>query len=228
MPRRKSKPSEEFGGREISINVYQGSYTTPQLQDLRRKLAKRANQRIVRLERASSEITGESFAAFGAVQDAYDYLEHQKAGRKRFREQKGALQDTNELRREITVLQGFLGRKSSLVSGQKDIERQRIETFESGNWGKGNKITGNTRKGIKFASTKEFYDFLNSNAFKGLIASGFTSEQLIERYDTAVEIYNGKQDEVMEQMDKALQDYRAGQKISIKDLEGRLGMRKIT
>lgn len=227
MPRNNYKPSTEYGGTEIGINVYQEAYTVGQLQDLRRKLAKRANQRIVRLERASSDITGESFAEFGAVQDAYDYLEHQKKGRKRFRETLGALNDTNELRREITVLQGFLGRKTSLVSGQREIEKKRIETFETGKWGSLYRMTGTTRKGIKFSSTKEFYNFLNSSLFKGLIAAGFSSEQIIEIYDSAIESYQGKEEEILDRMQEALEAYRSGQNISIKDLVKRLGMKMI-
>lgn len=195
---------------------------------MRTKLAKRANQRIVRLERTSSKVTGESFSAFGAITDAYEYLERQQSGRKRFSENKGFLDDINALRREVTVLQGFLGRKTSLVTGMRDIEKRRIETFQSGKWGTLYKFTGSERKALEFSSTKEFYDFLNSSTYRGLIKAGFTSEQMVEAYDNARELHDGMDEEVIAAMEKALQDYRNGQSLSLKDLKERLGMRKVT
>ena len=105
MPRRsKSTDAVVYGGKEVSIDIYRESMSLTDMQALRRKLAKRANQRIVRLERASSKITGEAFNEFGAVTDAYSYLERQKKGRKRFQERADAITDTMELRREISVV----------------------------------------------------------------------------------------------------------------------------
>ena len=218
MPRRsKSTDAVVYGGKEVSIDIYRESMSLTDMQALRRKLAKRANQRIVRLERASSKITGEAFNEFGAVTDAYSYLERQKKGRKRFQERADAITDTMELRREISVLQGFLGSKTSLVSG--------ISTFESGNWGKTSRYTGKARREIKFASTKEFYEFLSSKTFQGLKNSGYTSEKLVEIYDEARE--SEEADEVLEKMEEALEEYRAGQKATLKDITGRFKMTKI-
>lgn len=226
MPRRsKSADAVKHGGKEVSIDIYRESMSLTDMQLLRRKLAKRANQRIVRLERASSSITGEAFNEFGAVTDAYSYLERQKKGRKRFQERADAITDTMELRREISVLQGFLGSKTSLVSGIREIELQRIRTFESGNWGKTSRYTGKARREIKFASTKEFYEFLGSKTFQGLKKSGYTSEQLVEIYDEARE--SEEADEVLEKMEEALEEYRAGQKATLKDITGRFKMTKI-
>ena len=226
MPRRsKSTDAVKYGGKEASIDIYRESMSITDMQALRRKLAKRANQRIVRLERASSNITGEAFNEFGAVTDAYSYLERQKKGRKRFQERADAITDTMELRREISVLQGFLGSKTSLVSGIREIEMQRIRTFESGNWGKTSRYTGKARREIKFASTKEFYEFLSSKTFQGLVRSGYTSEQLVEIYDEARE--SEEADEVLAKMEEALEEYRAGQKATLKDITGRFHMTKI-
>ena len=111
--------------------------------------------------------------------------------------------DFPNLRREISVLQGFLGSKTSLVSGIREIEAKRISTFESGNWGKTSRYTGKARREIKFASTKEFYDFLSSKTFQGLKNSGYTSEQLVEIYDEARE--SEEADEVLEKMEEALE-----------------------
>lgn len=194
-----------------TMDVYAGGYSVGELQEIRRVLAKQANQRILRLERAKSLITGESYNTFGAVIDVYDYLENK--GRIRFSESKAAINQSNELRHEITVLQGFLGRKSSTVKGIREIENKRVRAFSN--------------KGIKFASTREFYEFLNSQTFLGLVSSGYTSEQIVEAYDMMRE----KEDDykVAEKMAKALDEYRKGEKkVTIKNLEQALGVKLLS
>lgn len=193
-----------------TLDVYAGAYSNEYLRAVRRALAKQANQRVVRLERARSSITGERFNEFGAVVDVYSYLESRN--RRRFSEQISANLTDAQLRHEIVVLQGFLGRKSSTVAGMKEIEKKRVRTFES--------------KGLKFASTKEFYDFLNSETFRSLTAAGFTSEQLIEAYDQARE--KKSDEDVLTFMQGALDKYRSGeQKVSIKSLQKALGVKII-
>lgn len=223
---------------DLTTDVYRGSFKITELQRMRRALAKRANQRIVRLERGQSAVTGEKWNTFGAVIDVYKYLNDQQEGRKRFKEQENALGDYNQLRREITVLQGFLGRKTSLVSGMMDIEKKRINTFESGKWGTAYRKNGTPTRPIKFANNKEFYDFLNSETFKGLVASGFTSEQIIEEYDKArvktvrkiaKQIAEGAEvDEddarlVADKMSDALEEFRKKGNANLKDLRKQLG-----
>lgn len=191
-----------------TLDVYAGGHSVGELQEIRRVLAKQANQRILRLERAKSSITGESFNTFGAVIDVYDYLENK--GRRRFSESKTGVKQSNELRREITVLQGFLGRLSSTVKGMRQIENKRVRTF--------------TSQGIKFSSTREFYEFLNSETFASLVTSGFTSEQMVEAYDIARE--KEADNKVVEKMAKALEEFRSGEKkATIKNLEHTLGIK---
>lgn len=210
---------------DLTADVYRSSYTLHELQRMRRSLAKRANQRILRLERTSSKITGEKWNTFGAVLDVYEYLNRQKEGRTRFRETKSALTDTQALKREITVLQGFLGRKSSLVSGMKEIEQKRVSTFETGKWGSKWKKTGVPNKPLHFGNTKEFYDFLNSETFSSLVSTGFTSEQLVELYDSARVRVEDKV--VTDAMVAALETYRKRGKASLKDLRKRMNSIKI-
>lgn len=157
-------------------DYYHTSHTFKELQEVRRRLAKTANQRLVRLERAKSEVTGESYASFGAADIAYEYLDRQ--GRNRFSEQlefyDSKSQDSLSIRREIATLQSFISAKSSSVAGQKEIEAKRLKTFSG--------------KGIAHASNKEFYAFLNSDTFKNY-SKMFDSETVIELYDSAME-YN--------------------------------------
>lgn len=213
---------------DLTADVYRGTYSIDELQRMRRTLAKRANQRIVRLERGESKITGEKWNTFGAVLDAYDYLNKQKEGRKRFRESKNAMTDAQDLKREITVLQGFLGRKSSLVSGMKEIEQKRLSSFESGKWGLNWKKKGILNKPLHFTSNKEFYDFLNSETFKGLVSTGFTSEQIIELYDSArVRIGEESDNIVADAMSASLEEYRKKGNASLKDLRKKMNSIKI-
>lgn len=186
-----------------TLDVYQGGHTIEELQEIRRVLAKQANQRIVRLERAESKITGEKFNTFGAVTDVYAYLDNR--GRNRFSEAKSWNgMNRNELQHEIVVLQGFLGRASSTVKGMRAIEKKRLKSFEA--------------KGINFGSTREFYDFINSETFHALVTAGFTSEQIIEAYDIARTKENN--DEVIKKIDEALDRFRSGEaKVNLKNLE---------
>lgn len=225
IPQRKTVKVKE----DLTADVYRGSYSLDELQRMRRALAKRANQRIVRLERGSSKVTGEKWNTFGAVMDVYDYLNNQKEGRTRFRETAKALTDSQSLKREITVLQGFLGRKTSLVSGMQEIEDKRIATFESGKWGTKWKKRGVVNRPLHFASNKEFYDFLNSETFKGLVSTGFTSEQLVELYDSArVRLGNDEESDIVTNaMADALEEYRSKGNASLKDLRKKMKAIKI-
>lgn len=202
------------------IDVYRNSMTYDQYNALRLKLAKRANQRMVRLERAKSEITGESYADYGAYQQAKDYLSRQK--RNRFVE-KGYRKSLDDMRREITQLQSFLNAKSSTVAGQKAIEKSRVQTFESGQWGAKWKATGIPQTKIKFANNKEFYDFLNSSTFTELVKSGFTSDQIVELFELASE-RNDQYDAIINKMEDALETFREKGNADLKTLTKSLGL----
>ena len=95
----------------------------------------------------------------------------------------------------------------------REIENARLRAFSN--------------KGIKFASTREFYEFLNSQTFLGLVSSGFTSEQIVESYDITREKEDDKK--VVEKMAKALDEFRQGEKkVSIKNLEQTLGIKLLS
>lgn len=144
-----------------------------ELQQVRRKLAKRANQRMLRLERSTSNITGESYHA-GAYDIAQDYLRTIGRG-KRFSESINYEKDNSfRLKKEILELDTFLHSKTSTISGNKTAERKRIDTFTGSEWGLSEKTV----------ASKEFYDFLQSSAYDYFLANSFTSEQLIDIYDS--------------------------------------------
>lgn len=204
----------------LNVDVYRSSLSPTQISELRRTLAKRANQRLVRLERATSKISDERFNTIGAAPIAYEYLK--KTGRRRFTEKLNAGLTYDQERTEVIKLQAFLSSKSSTVQGLRDIERRRIETFESGRYGS-YADTGKARKKINFASTKEFYDFFQSSTFRDLRSAGFSSEQIVEEYDTALERYEGAGEEAIKALEEALEIFREKGKVTLKDLRAAAG-----
>ncbi len=151
------------------------------LQKMRVRLAKRANQRLVRLERSESPISGKPYKA-GAYDIALQYLKETRGDKRRFSESKNYTKEVDaetgktsydmyRIRRDVLELQTFLHSKSSTVSGNKDIEQKRVETF--------------VEQGIDVAtaSSDEFYDFLNSNAYDFFIKGDFDSETIVDIYN---------------------------------------------
>lgn len=185
----------------LTADVYGNQYSTAQLQEIRIKLAKRANNSLRELSRNSSPITGEVYNSYGAAVDALDYLKARN--RRYFSESLTLTENRTVLKAEIQRLQYFLTRPSHTVKGQREIEQKRIETFE--------------KKGIHFASSKEFYQFLNSGTFQSLRKLQYSSEQLIEDYERARE-QGMTNDQVMEKLSNALDAFRKGEKVTQKNL----------
>ena len=185
----------------LTADVYGNQYSTAQLQEIRRKLAKRANNSLRDLARNSSPITGEVYNSYGAAVDALDYLKARN--RRYFSESLTLTENRTVLKAEIQRLQYFLTRPSHTVKGQREIEQKRIETFE--------------KKGIHFASSKEFYQFLNSGTFQSLRKLQYSSEQLIEDYERARE-QGMTNDQVVEKLSNALDAFRKGEKVTQKNL----------
>ncbi len=185
----------------LTADVYGNQYSTAQLQEIRRKLAKRANYSLRDLARNSSPITGEVYNSYGAAVDALDYLKARN--RRYFSESLTLTENRTVLKAEIQRLQYFLTRPSHTVKGQREIEQKRIATFE--------------KKGIHFASSKEFYQFLSSETFQSLRKLQYSSEQLIEDYERARE-QSMTNDQVMEKLSNALDAFRKGEKVTQKNL----------
>ena len=183
---------------ELTRDVYRKSISTSELRDLRNRLAQVANQRLRAIEKASSNISGQSYTEYGAYEKAEEYLE--RFGKRRFTAKDTTTSKNkmsrSELQREVVELQGFLNSKTSTVRGYRAVERQRVRTFQG--------------KGIQFADTKEFYDFLNSGEFAGL-RKALSSDKIVEKYDEMRESMS--HDKIM----KALEDYRENvSRISVK------------
>lgn len=191
----------------LTADVYGNQYSTAQLQEIRRKLAKRANNSLRELSRKSSPITGEVYNSYGAAVDALDYLKARN--RRYFSESLTLTKNRTVLKAEIQRLQYFLTRPSHTAKGQREIEQKRIDTFE--------------KKGIHFASSKEFYQFLNSGTFHSLRKAQYSSEQLVEDYERARE-KGLTHEQAMERLESALEDFRQGEKVTQKNVWKYLGI----
>ena len=107
-------------GKYEDVNAYDKSLTVSDFNTIYRTLAKRVNQRIVRLKRMKAK-TG-NMAAIG-------YLEH--IGRNRFKERPRFTEfsDFATIRKEITIMQGFLSSDRTTKSGRKRILEKTSKTF---------------------------------------------------------------------------------------------------
>lgn len=162
----------------LSINPFTLDAVT--VEELRRKAAKQANQRLVRLERRKAS-TGENLAEISEIaQYAYSEIRKIKSqadapgrGKKlRFREQSLPLGES-QARMELYVLQGFLSEEKSKAGKAARYVSKTEKTFLD--------------RGITIASFKSFYAFLNSAAFADLQADGLNSDDIIELYNKAHE-----------------------------------------
>ena len=151
------------------VDIYRKSIPTSELKAIRRQYAKQVNQRLVRLERAKSTVTGESFDKMGAGVLIKAKLE--ELGRNRFSElMNPAGYNRRDIQREIIELKTFLDYKTSTVAGAKKVEIARLKAFESRGLG-------------EVARSKDFYDFLNSESYKDLKRSSLTSDQIQDFYN---------------------------------------------
>lgn len=178
---------------------------TEELYKLRRKLAKRANQRLLRLERGTSKITGEKLS-YGAYDIAQSYLKATGRTSGRFSEVLSP-KDMSDgyVAREVMELQKFLSMKSSTVKGMREIEKKRVEAFES--------------KGIskEMAEDPEFYKFLNSQTYE-LMSSLVDSDKIIDFMHRAYSS-GASVDEIVNAFNKYADDrVNTGEQITIKGI----------
>lgn len=172
------------------------SYNLAELNKLRRRLAKRANQRMREIERAG-------------YTDAYVYATTmsgylQPTDRTRFYE--GTRQmDLFTLREELNELRWILNAKTSTVGGIRSFERETSKQFAN-------------LKSFK-KSPDLFWKYMSSASVKHLKKMGYSSEELIEFYDFASENRVGY-DQIMD----ALKDFEKGEIDSWDNLYSKVGL----
>lgn len=120
--------------------------TTSEQLELRRKLAKRINQRMVRLEKKGLT-KGAAYAEY------QDILNKFFGGVKRIPENKNIYKHLP--RTELRAMQALLREKTSSVQGWNEIMDARVRTLKE-------------RYGIEFKDNYELHDFITSLEFKNL------------------------------------------------------------
>lgn len=204
------------------FNPYAADVTVEELQQVRRQLSKVMNQRMKRLEDATSPVTGKKYT-YGAYDIMQDYLKKEgrtgKAEGLRFSETLSAGgKSEDQLKKEIRILQGFEDLPSSRVAGQRAIEQKRIETFVTPDKKK------TKRKGLHepIVSDKDFYDFLNSSTFEE-ISRSISSDIIVEEYDRAADRGVSR-----EKIEDALKEYmQKAERLSITGVRRKLRSRKL-
>lgn len=153
----KFKPSEKI---ELDLR---GDFTSlDDLNKLRVKLARRANSRLLRLEKKG--LVGWAYKpAVRYTQKAY--------GSNRFSTRKEISDDPFEVIEEVDEIINFLNAESSTVTGVINIESRITETFR--------------KKGLDVKNPKDFFDFLSSETYKQS-EKNLSSEQIQELFDRAV------------------------------------------
>lgn len=223
----KRKTAKVTSANELTVSPFK--LDALQVEDLRRKLAKRANQRLVRLERRKAA-TGESLAELGIAQYAYESIKEIRAqegkaptqGKLRFRESKRPLTDTAS-RMELYRLQSFLANETSKAgTAAKYVSKTEKTLKERGVYMGENKEGKPIYHKIQAAGYKSFYNFLNSAAFANLKLE-LNSNEIVDLYNKAHEegISFKKLDQAIAEYVQELEDTQ--KEASLKDLAEAMG-----
>lgn len=175
----------------VRIDLRRKDVDIEEVRSIRRKLAKRANQRLRVLEK--NKLTKNAYRV------ATRYTQ-QTRGKDRFSEAKMVKADMGYLKQEILELERFLNSVTSTLTGYKKLEQQRLKVFRD--------------YGLKVKDTQEFFDFLDSEIYKQLANKAISSDILQEFYDTV----KSKKDAKKEEIQKALEKFREGNIDTIDDL----------
>lgn len=150
--KRQSKIPLATSGQNVNVKTL----TTSELLQLRRKLAKRINQRMVRLE-------AKGLTQGGAYADYQNILNRFFGGANRIPENLNIYKHLP--RTEVSAMQKLLKEKTSTVQGWNEVMSARVQTMYE-------------RYGIRFKSNQELADFIRSIEFKELSAL-YSSKQAL-------------------------------------------------
>ena len=180
----------------INIDVRRGGYTLEELDRMRRKLAKRANARLLSLERAGRD--------YWAYDIAQQYLNARN--RRRFSERRFKGSERNALR-ELEEIISFLNSASSTITGSKAIEAKIKSSF--------------ARKGVNVSDfeSRDFFDFLDWYNSDKRGRSKIQSAIAIDFYNKAIQQGKSKED-----VETAIEQFKQG-RTSLRDMYAANGIR---
>lgn len=156
--KRQSKIPLATSGQNVNVKTL----TTSELLQLRRKLAKRINQRMVRLE-------AKGLTQGGAYADYQNILNRFFGGAKRIPENLNIYKHLP--RTEVSAMQRLLKEKTSTVQGWNEVMDARVQTMYD-------------RYGVKFKNNFELVDFINSLEFEAMKKS-YGSKQLLRMIENS-------------------------------------------
>ena len=150
------------------FNPYLSNKSDKELYAIRKKLAKRLNQRMRRLESRGID--------YGTIKIYKQDVARYYTGNKGFKESLGKTRGIS-VKHEISLLQNLLNLPTSTLSGIKKIRKKAMGTFEN-------------RYNVKFKNVQQYEDFIASSTWKKL-------EELYGS-DTALDIIAKSQKSVSE------------------------------
>lgn len=163
------------------FNPYLSNKSDKELYAIRKKLAKRLNQRMRRLEVAGIN--------YGAIKMYREEVARYYAGNKGFKESLGKTKGIS-VKHEISLIQNILNRPTSTLLGITRIRKKAMGTFEG-------------KYGVKFKNVQEYEGFIDSKTWEkmeDLFGSSTaldiiaTSNKTISQVRKAVEEYIAKTD----------------------------------
>lgn len=164
-----------------TFNPYLSNKSDKELYAIRKKLAKRLNQRMRRLESAGID--------YGAIKMYREEVARYYAGNKGFKESLGKTKGIS-VKHEISLIQNLLNRPTSTLQGIHRIRKKAMNTFEE-------------KYNVKFKNVQEYEDFIESETWKkmeNLFGSSTTldiiatSNKTISQVRKSVEEYIAKTD----------------------------------
>lgn len=163
------------------FNPYLSNKSDKELYAIRKKLAKRLNQRMRRLERAGID--------YGAIKMYRQEVARYYAGNRGFKESLGKTKGIS-VKHEISLIQSLLNRPTSTMQGIRNIHRKAQHKFEE-------------LYHVKFKNVSQYEDFIDSKTWEkmeDLFGSSTaldiiaTSNKTISQVRKAVEEYIAKTD----------------------------------
>lgn len=126
------------------FNPYLSNKSDKELYAIRKKLAKRLNQRMRRLESAGID--------YGVIKMYRKDVARYYTGNKGFKESLGRTKGIS-VKHEISLIQNLLNRPTSTLQGIRRIRKKAMNTFEE-------------KYNIHFKNVQEYEDFIDSDTWK--------------------------------------------------------------
>jgi hypothetical protein len=164
-----------------NFNPYLSNKSDKELYAIRKKLAKRLNQRMRRLESAGID--------YGAIKIYKQDVARYYPGNKGFKESLGKTKGIS-VKHEISLIQNLLNRPTSTIQGIRNIHKKAQHKFEE-------------LYHVKFKNVSQYEDFIDSKTWEkmeDLFGSGTTldliavSKKSVEQIRKSVEDYIAKTD----------------------------------